>query len=412
MSAGGERSGDARGPAGPDAADRAARVARAVLAAIAQSPRPAGSDAEAAARAHCAARLAAHGFAVRERPFAYSALPGRWGTPLGGAVLLGALAAAGHAGYRWERPALALAVLALAVLVLALGGGWLARRGVLALPALRARSVNLEATRGGGAPRVWLVAHLDSKSQPVPMAVRVAGIVAAVVATLGAGAVAVAQLAGVAAASAWWPAVTIAGVLGALPVVATTVGARSPGALDDASGVATVLAAVAALPADVPLGVLLPSAEELGLAGARAWAAARAAAGEAPAIALNVDGVDDAGTLVAMWSRRDGSVAALCAALAAAAREAGVAWGDRRLVPGILTDHVALADAGWATLTLSRGTWRTLSRIHTPRDTLAALDGRGAGEAALVLAGAVLRLAADGGTPANRDAPAARLADR
>ena len=33
-------------------------------------------------------------------------------------------------------------------------------------------------------------------------------------------------------------------VVGAIPVIATTVGARSPGALDNATGVATVLAAV------------------------------------------------------------------------------------------------------------------------------------------------------------------------
>ena len=33
------------------------------------------------------------------------------------------------------------------------------------------------ATRGGSAPRVWLVAHLDSKSQPIPSALRVAGVV-------------------------------------------------------------------------------------------------------------------------------------------------------------------------------------------------------------------------------------------
>src|SRR5438105_3101378 len=36
---------------------------------------------------------------------------------------------------------------------------------------LRKRSVNLEARRG--APNLWLVAHLDSKSQTVPMLVRV-----------------------------------------------------------------------------------------------------------------------------------------------------------------------------------------------------------------------------------------------
>ena len=61
-------------------------------------------------------------------------------------------------------------------------------------------------------------------------------------------------------------------MLTALPVMASVVGARSAGALDNASGVATVLRAVELLARDVAVGVVLTSAEELGLAGARAWA--------------------------------------------------------------------------------------------------------------------------------------------
>jgi Zn-dependent M28 family amino/carboxypeptidase len=226
------------------------------------------------------------------------------------------------------------------------------------------------------------------------MALRVGGVVASALALVAAAALAARQLAGAPDAARWWPVVTAVGVLAALPVIATTVGARSPGALDDASGVATVLAAAALLPAGLPVGVLLPSAEELGLAGARAWARARRIAGQPAGIALNVDGVDDAGVLTAMWSRRTPPVDALLAALADGAAAARVPFRHRRLVPGILTDHVALADAGWTTLTLSRGTWRTLSRIHTARDSLDALDGAGATEAARVLASAAARLAA------------------
>ncbi|HZF67455.1 MAG TPA: M28 family peptidase, partial [Gemmatirosa sp.] len=292
----------------------------------------------------------------------------------------------------WRQPGLALGVLAAALALLAAGGTWLTRRGVLDAPMARAGSVNLEAVRGAEEPRVWLVAHLDSKSQPVPMALRVGGVVASALALVAAATVAALQLAGSADAARWWPAVTVVGILATLPVVATTVGARSPGALDDASGVATVLAAAALLPPGVPVGVLLPSAEELGLAGARAWSGARRADGRGAGIALNVDGVDDGGVLTAMWSRRTPPVDALIAALTEGAAAARAPFRDRRLVPGILTDHVALADAGWTTLTLSRGTWRTLSRIHTARDSLDALDGAGAVEAARVLASAVARL--------------------
>ncbi|MDF1506445.1 M28 family peptidase, partial [Roseisolibacter sp. H3M3-2] len=245
--------------------------------------------------------------------------------------------------------------------------------------------MNLEAVRGRDAPRVWLVAHLDSKSQPVPIGVRAAGVTATIACWLVALALAGAQAAG-AAGAAWWPWLAAAGVVAALPVAASVVTARSPGALDDASGVVTVLLTAAATrDLDAPLGVLLTSAEELGLAGARAWAGQRRAAGVAAGVALNVDGVDDAGSCTVMTGRGAGvATAAFQAGAAAAAAPLSV----RRLVPGILVDAVALADAGWAAATLSRGTWRTLARIHTAADALDRLDGRGVAEGARVLAAA------------------------
>ena len=49
--------------------------------------------------------------------------------------------------------------------------------GVLRNPWMRSSGINLVATRGTADPRTWLVAHLDSKSQPVPSAARVAGVI-------------------------------------------------------------------------------------------------------------------------------------------------------------------------------------------------------------------------------------------
>ena len=57
-----------------------------------------------------------------------------------------------------------------------------------------------------------------------------------------------------------------------------------------------------------------------------------------------------------------------------------------RLIPGVLTDSVALADAGWETVTLSRGNLRTLQRIHTSHDTLATMSGTALEPAVRVLA--------------------------
>jgi len=52
-------------------------------------------------------------------------------------------------------------------------------------------------------------------------------------------------------------------------------------------------------------------------------------------------------------------------------------------------DGVALSDAGWDVVNISKGSWRTVSRIHTPRDDLAHLEGSGAEEVATLLAGAI-----------------------
>ena len=375
----------------PASADRARELARRHLDAIAREPRPAGGEAERRARAHCTAELSALGFVVRELLFEYSAWPGRWATPAFGALSALLLAIGGHLGAH-GRPGTALLLLVVAGAVLAQVGGWLSARGVLDLPWARATGVNVEATRGGDPPPVWLVAHLDSKSQPAPMALRVAGIVASTVAW--AGMLILASLAwrgqvSAAAAWPWWAGLTLLGVPAGLPLVLSTVGARSVGAVDNASGVATVLTAAALLPAEARVGVLLTSAEELGLAGARAWGRLRGAPARRPAgIAINCDGVDDAGRLRLMPVAR---APIPTAAVRASARDAGLPLAEGG-VPGILVDAIALHASGFQAVTLMKGTTATLRRVHTPADGPGTLTGTGIAEAAVVMAGAVERL--------------------
>ncbi len=361
--------------------------ARRHLDAIAAAPRPAGSDAERVARHYCARVLRAAGYATQEEPFSYSALPGRWGTPVSGALSILCLAVAACAGSH-HRAFVALAVLATSAVALSAGGWWLARSGVLSLPMARAHSVNLVATRS--VPSVWLMAHIDSKSQPVSIAIRAVGVLASLGVWLGALAVALWQTFGGGAAQVLWPWIALAGALAGLPVVASVVGTRSPGALDDASGVATVLLAAEELARTRrDVGVVITSAEELGLAGARAWVRARTST-HGPGVAVNVDGVDDAGVLrVTMGGRRPER---LVRALTASAERAGMRVRARRLVPGVLLDAVALADAGWEAVTVSRGALATVLRIHTPRDVVGHMTGRGIDESARVIGGAVRQL--------------------
>ena len=168
-------------------------------------------------------------------------------------------------------------------------------------------------------------------------------------------------------------------LLGACPLMLSIVGAKNDGALDNASGVAAVLEAAAAIPASARVGVLVTDAEELGLAGARAWSR-----GRVPGIALNCDSIDDIGQLTAMYSTPAPSD--LIARLRQAALDNGEQLRVIRMIPGVLTDHVPLANAGWRTLTLSRGCVRTLGRVHTSRDTLQSMQGTGIAAAARILA--------------------------
>lgn len=352
-------------------------------------PRPTGGVSIETARRHCASELRALGFDVRERAFEFSALPGRFATPLFGGAAAILVGLAGRWGFAGARTA-PLVLLVAGSLLLFLAGRWLARRGVLAAPVMRERGVNLEATRGGTAgppPTIWLCAHLDTKSQPVPTLVRSAGVTLEVLGVLMMTVTALAAALGAAPQRFFWVHAAVVTLLGALPVVLSTVGQRSPGAFDNASGVATMLAAAAELGVHQGVGVLLTDAEELGLAGARAWSDGH---GKGGVVVLNCDGVDDTGRIVVMFAgaRPD----RLLDAVANASRASGVAHEPTRMIPGILTDSVAFADAGLSSVTFSRGTWRSLARVHSRRDDLAHLSGTGIAETATLIAATVREL--------------------
>ncbi|HVB30978.1 MAG TPA: hypothetical protein VNE60_05570, partial [Gemmatimonadaceae bacterium] len=213
----------------------------ALLRALAARPRFTGTDDLASARRHCAGVLRDMGFAVREQPFAYSALPARCGMPAVGltsiALLGGTLAVARARGAGWTLAAAAAGVLLLAGLA-----RWLSSAWALRVPAARARGVNLEATRGSETPGLWLVAHLDSKSQRYPLALRAAGASLTIAAWVVAMALSAAGVAGVGG----WPQLWISGAVGAVGgalLMFVGTGNDSPGAVDNASGVVAVLSA-------------------------------------------------------------------------------------------------------------------------------------------------------------------------
>ena len=127
----------------------------------------------------------------------------------------------------------------------------------------------------------------------------------------------------------------------------------------------------------------MTSADELGLAGARTWAR-----DSESAIVLNCDGVDDNGALVIMHG--SDAPSAVIEALRSTSR---VPVRVRRMPLGLLTDSVAFADRGWPAVTVSHGSFATLARIHTSRDTLHALRGTNVDAVAATLARAAEALA-------------------
>ncbi|CAN5642475.1 hypothetical protein BH23GEM1_BH23GEM1_07250 [soil metagenome] len=351
------------------ARERLAAEAKEIIDRIAAAPRAAGSSAESRARSYCAGILRQKGFTVTEEDFIYSAFSGRWAVPLLGLLFFVWFVFVGSQVRSHPEGAVAAGI---PFLILLPALGYTLARMIPRARLMGRRATNLIAVRGDG-HATWLVAHLDSKSQPVPMLVRIGAIIVAATATV------VAVSAGVAAqqyrvAGSLWMVVSLAGAGGALGMMFSVVGNRSQGAVDNASGVAAALLVASEAARDRPLGLVLTSAEELGLQGMRAWARAHSTV---PARAINFDGLDDVGTLTCMVGR--GS--RLAARLHAVSAECGWRMNFRRVLPGIMVDALALDAAGWDAVTISKGNVSTLARIHTPADSPGRLNGTGVAEA-------------------------------
>lgn len=218
---------------------------------------------------------------------------------------------------------------------------------------------NLIARRQSGGPTVWLVAHYDSKGQPISMAERLLGFGALL---LGLLVVFLAPVAGV--------ALLVAGTAVAL---LNRVNDDSPGALDNATALVAIFMAIDQLPAQASVGIVFSDAEEYGLVGARALARERADL-FAEAAVINLDSLDDGGRPTAFLHRAGRTGSAVAAALKARP------W---RWLP-VIVDGIALARVSRECVTILKGNWRTMRVVHRPSDTIdrVRLDG-----AALVAAG-------------------------
>jgi hypothetical protein len=280
-----------------------------------------------------------------------------------------------------------VALLSLGVMRRVFGGWW---------AGLTAEAVNVSATRGEGNPRLWLVAHSDSKAQKVSLRGRVGAAVLLGIGTAGVVACLGARLFDALPAALVLPWVSL-GVIGGLAIAGRPVRDGSPGAVDNASGVIAALTAAEYLRDRTDVGVLITGAEEFGMEGARQWIRG----GNRRGAFVNFDGLDARGRFNVMAhrpGRREDATGggidgrSLEASVVAELRGGGFDVRTAALPLGIFVDGSVLASVGMCGLTLSSGDWSTLGVVHTDRDTPERTDVRYAAQAGLAVGSAAERL--------------------
>ncbi len=365
--------------------------AGAIIRALAR-PRMTGGPGADAVEADLRARFQALGFQVRDLPFHFSMTAGRFTvTKLAAVFTLGVFVA--MLLLISGLPAGALAALVVTLLLIFAGLGYMRRNGIEDLPWGRSEARNLWIQRDGARPRYVFMAHRDSKSQFLPLSFRGPVIVVGILAFAALFVFAFLSLAQYVGTGLVLFTGLLAFVCGLLLVVSWAAD-YSPGALDNASGLATLLGIAAREKDADDVAFLITDAEELGLAGARAIAP------RMPPVfgVINVDGIDDEGSFIVAerfgWPRPSGLAPHLAAAILGAAATLGLN-AQRRDVPfGIMLDHMPIVKAGTPALSVLRGTLGSLHRIHRPADSPERLNGAGVMQCVELLCAALEQLRA------------------
>ena len=359
-----------------------------VLQSIAK-PRLTGSKGADEVTADLRARFESLGYTVADHDFTFNPWTGRFGITIAGVILLvGSFAAASFLTYR--HPIIAMLILAITIILIFAVATIL--QPILDRFGLgKIQGKNLLISTPNARPHYVLMAHRDSKSQPMPLAFRGPAIAIAAAAWAALMVLSIMSLVEQVPGRIVLIAGTFA-VIAAVMLIFCWVENNSPGALDNASGVATLIGVAERERGSADVAYMITDAEELGLAGARAISR------QMPAVfgVINIDGIDDHGDFQIAedfgWPKRMGKSPHLAAALlgAAAALELPA---HRRSVPfGIMLDHIPIVQAGTPALTLMRGTLASLRRVHRPIDDLSHMSGQGVARAVELVSAALFIL--------------------
>lgn len=254
-------------------------------------------------------------------------------------------------------------------------------------------------------PHVYLIAHYDSKSQWLPLALRITLFFLAITCGL-----VFATLNLFRADALFTNPFGFIAFISALPLLLLDTGNESPGAIDNASSVGLVLHLAECLvgrddPADrlrdVPskrlydLTILITSGEELSLMGSTAYVKRHAAQldQEADRIhILNFDGIGVDGDLRLISPRR--AKIGLSQWIESACRELKLPLGRFNLI-GALYDHMPFAEHGLDAITLV-AIGKASRSIHTAQDSIDKLHVRGFDQAGRLALGVIEKLTTDG----------------
>jgi hypothetical protein len=237
-------------------------------------------------------------------------------------------------------------------------------------------------------PHLYLVAHYDSKSQHLPLVMRISLFVIVISGSITFSILNLIRLVN----ASFTPALFVTGILVlicGIPLLFLNYGDQSPGAIDNASGVGLVLHLAEILAVQPGVGrkldirVLITSAEELGVKGALAYIqqnadALRGLAQREGLHVLNFDGIGVDGKLYLVGGDPDPSQvnsANLNYLVRQSAAELGIPLG-RFFLPGAMFDHIPFAEDGYDTLSLI-GIGKGSGSVHTAGDSPDKLHIRG-----------------------------------
>jgi Peptidase family M28 len=225
-------------------------------------------------------------------------------------------------------------------------------------------------------PHLYLMAHYDSKSQYMPLVIRIGLFVIAVPSSLLVAVLALLNLS--------MPVTSVLGVialLAGLPLLFLDFGNDSPGAIDNASGVGLVLHLAECLSQRsdwrdrLRVSVVFTSAEELGLMGTVAFVRAEEERlrreSQAGLYILNFDGIGVDGEL--QWV--GAASARLADLIVQSSQDLYICTRRFRLI-GALFDHVPLARHGFDAVSLIT-VGRASRSVHRPADAVGKLHVRG-----------------------------------